>query len=165
MDNRQVSTMDTPATQAITRLSVWVPGRPAPKGSHKLGEHGQLRDASAYLAAWSGSWTGRGKGRRRVAGAVERAVYERYQEMGVEPGRLPLIRGPVGIQVTFVLDPSRRIDGPPDIDKLERATWDALTIARVWEDDARVVKSAAWKVPAILTGETGARIVAWAVTS
>lgn len=156
------STVDTPATLAIPRLSVWVPGRPAPKGSHKLGEHGQLRDASAYLAAWAGSWSGTGRNRRRVAGAVERAVYERYHEMGVQPERLPILTGPVGIRITFLLDPTRRIDGPPDVDKLERATWDALTIARVWEDDARVVSSAASKVHA--AESTGALIVVWAVT-
>jgi Holliday junction resolvase RusA-like endonuclease len=158
------STMDASATLAVPSLSVWVPGRPAPKGSHKLGEHGQLRDASAYLAAWSGSWTGTGRNRRRVAGAIERAVYERYRVMGVDPAALPMFRGPVGIQITFRLDPARRIDGPPDVDKLERSTWDALTIARVWEDDARVVSSAAWKSPAAEAG-TGALIVVWAVTS
>lgn len=155
--------MDTPAPLAISRLSLWVPGRPAPKGSHKLGEHGQLRDASAYLAAWSGSWTGRGSNRRRIAGAIERAVYERYQEMGVEPSRLPIFRGPVAIQITFLLDPTRRIDGPPDVDKLERATWDALTIARVWEDDARVVGTTSSKSHAAEAG-TGALIDVWAVT-
>jgi len=156
------SIVDTPATLAIPRLSLWVPGRPAPKGSHKLGEHGQIRDASAYLAAWAGSWTGRGRNRRRLAGAVERAVYERYHEMGVQPERLPIFRGPVAIQIAFLLDPARRFDGPPDVDKLERSTWDALTIARVWEDDARVVSSTASKSHAAEAG-TGALIVVWAV--
>lgn len=148
----------------ITRFSVWVPGRPAPKGSHKLGEHGQLRDASAYLAAWAGSWTGRGRNRRRNVGAVERAVYEHYREMGVDPTQLPLLRGPVGIKIAFFLDPDRRIDGPPDVDKLERATWDALTVARVWEDDARVVDTRSTKAPAGadigMTG-SGALIIVW----
>jgi len=152
------------ATLAVPQLTVWVPGRPAPKGSHKLGEHGQLRDASAYLAAWSGSWSGRGRNRHRVAGAVERAVYTQYAEIGVDPASLPLLRGPVGIAITFHLDPAHRADGPPDGDKLERATWDALTIARVWEDDARIVE---WgpnrKVHAAEAG-TGAHIVVWAVT-
>jgi Holliday junction resolvase RusA-like endonuclease len=146
----------------LTQLSVWVPGRPAPKGSHKLGEHGQLRDASAYLAAWAGTWTGVGRNRRRVAGAVERAVYARYAELGIEPATLPVFRGPVGIQITFLLDPSRRIDAPPDVDKLERATWDALTIARVWEDDGRVVSSTASKSHAAEAG-TGAVISVWTV--
>jgi Holliday junction resolvase RusA-like endonuclease len=147
-------------TAAVSALTVWVPGRPAPKGSHKTGEHGQLRDASAYLAAWGGTWSGRGRNRVRLAGAVERAVYRRYAEIGVDPAALPIFRGPVAVSITFVLDPSRRVDGPPDVDKLERATWDALTMARVWEDDARVVSSAAIKVPA--TAGTGAYVVVWA---
>lgn len=163
MDTSATATIDAPASLAIPRLSVWVPGRPAPKGSHKLGEHGQLRDASAYLAAWAGTWSGRGRNRHRLAGAVERAVYTRYAEMGVQPERLPIFRGPVAIQITFLLDPSRRVDGPPDVDKLERATWDALTIARVWEDDARVTSSAASKAhPA--NNATGALIVVWAAS-
>jgi len=155
--------MDAPATLAVSPLTVWVSGRPAPKGSKKRGEHGQMRDSSPYLPAWAGSWTGVGRNRRRVAGAVERAVYERYQELGVEPDQLPLFRGPVGVQISFLLDPDRRIDGPPDADKLERATWDALTIARVWEDDARVVSATAQKQHADWRG-TGALILVWAVT-
>ena len=153
----------TAAPPAISQLSVWVPGRPAPKGSHKLGEHGQLRDASAYLAAWAGTWSGRGRNRVRLAGAVERAVYGRYAELGIDPAALPIFRGPVGIQITFLLDPTRRVDGPPDVDKLERATWDALTIARVWEDDARVVISSARKAHAAEAG-TGAGITVWAAS-
>jgi Holliday junction resolvase RusA-like endonuclease len=157
------ATIDAAGPLAIPRLTVWVPGRPAPKGSHKLGEHGQLRDASAYLAAWAGTWTGTGRKRRRVAGAIERAVYTRYAEIGVDPAALPIFRGPVAIQITFLLDPTRRTDGPPDVDKLERASWDALTIARVWEDDARVISSAASKAHPT-NGQTGALIVVWAVT-
>jgi Holliday junction resolvase RusA-like endonuclease len=155
------STIDAGATLAVPRLTVWVPGRPAPKGSHKRGEHGQLRDASAYLAAWSGSWTGTGRNRRRVAGAIERAVYERYHEMGIEPAALPIFRGPVGIRITFCVNSA--IDAPPDGDKFERAVWDALTIARVWEDDARVVDWGGTKTAAGESG-TGALIVVWAVT-
>lgn len=144
-------------------LTVWVPGRPAPKGSHKTGEHGQLRDASAYLAAWGGTWSGRGRNRVRLAGAVERAVYGRYAALGIDPETLPMFRGPVAVSITFMLDPTRRVDGPPDVDKLERATWDALTMARVWEDDARVVSADAVKVCAGEAG-TGAYVVVWAAT-
>ena len=154
---------ETPEALVIPRITIWAPGRPAPKGSHKLGNAGQLRDASAYLAAWSGSWSGTGRNRRRLAGAVERATYEKYREIGVKPERLPIFRGPVGVQITFLLDPGQRIDGPPDVDKLERGTWDALTQARVWEDDARVVSSAASKASAH-DWQTGALIVVWAIT-
>lgn len=109
----------------MDRLTVSVDGRPAPQGSKKSGAHGQMREASAYLPAWRA--------------AVKKAVYIAYHALGVDPDDLPLLRGPVAVSITFRLDPSRRVDCEPDGDKLERATWDALTSARVWEDDGRVV--------------------------
>jgi len=109
----------------IDRLTVVVRGRPAPQGSKRVGQYGQVREQSAYLPAWRA--------------AVRRAVYERYRELGVDPADLPLLRGPVEMSCVFRLDTGARIDGPPDLDKLLRSTWDALTQARVWEDDARVV--------------------------
>jgi len=110
----------------ITELRVIVHGRPAPQGSKKLGEHGQLREQSPYLPAWRAE--------------VKRAVYELYKALGVAPGNLPLLRGPVAVGVAFRLGGHARADGPPDLDKLLRGVWDALTLARVWEDDARVVE-------------------------
>ncbi len=111
----------------ITELRVTVPGRPAPQGSKKIGSAGQMREQSAYLPAWRA--------------AVKRAVYERYRELEVPPGDLPLFRGAVIVaRCAFRLDTGQRIDSPPDLDKLLRATWDALTAARVWEDDGRVVE-------------------------
>lgn len=111
---------------AINTLSVTVPGRPAPQGSKKTGPAGQLREASVYLPAWRA--------------AVKRAVYMRYQELGVQPAELPLLRGPVAFGATFYMPSDRRVDSPPDLDKLLRAVWDSLTAARVWEDDGRVVE-------------------------
>lgn len=110
----------------IAELRVTVRGRPAPQGSKRPGAAGQMREQSAYLPAWRA--------------AVKQAVYERYRELGVPPGELPLLRGPVAIGVTFRLDTGQRIDSPPDLDKLLRGVWDALTAARVWEDDGRVVE-------------------------
>ena len=46
----------------------------------------------------------------------------------------------------------------PDLDKLIRSTFDALTTANVWEDDARVVAVEALKVYATPTQPTGATI-------
>jgi Holliday junction resolvase RusA-like endonuclease len=100
----------------VGRLVISVTGRPAPQGSKNTGSAGQLREQSPYLPAWRA--------------AVKRAAYEAYRAAGVEPDALPLLRGPVGIRVTFRLDPDRRPDAPPDLDKLLRATWDALTRAR-----------------------------------
>ncbi len=107
----------------ITSLRVTVVGRPAPQGSKTLGAHGQMREQSPYLAAW----------RARV----KEDVYWRYRELGVGKDDLPLFRGPVQVHITFLVD--SQPDCPPDLDKLQRGVWDALTAARVWEDDGRVV--------------------------
>ena len=118
--------------EPIESITVRVAGRPAPQGSKHLGEHGQMREASPYVPAWRA--------------AVKRAVYERYRELGVSPDALPLLRGPVGVVIEFRMPTrGRRVDTAPDLDKLERATWDALTQSRVWEDDGRVVYSHATK--------------------
>jgi crossover junction endodeoxyribonuclease RusA len=109
----------------ITEIDVSVTGRPAPQGSKKFGEHGQMLEQSAYLPAWRQ--------------AVRRAVYERYRVLGVPAADLPLLRGSVEMGVTFWVPIDSRADGPPDLDKLLRGLWDALTAARVWEDDSRVV--------------------------
>ena len=113
-------------------FEVWAPGRPAPQGSKKRGQHGQLIEASAYLPAWRA--------------AVKTAVYQEYKRRGIKPGigELPLFRGPVAFgPCTFWLLPEQlpqaRIDGKPDLDKLMRAVWDALTAARLWGDDGQVV--------------------------
>jgi len=111
------------------RLVITVTGRPAPQGSKRLGEHGQMLEQSRYLPAWRA--------------AVKRCAYRAYRERGIEPADLPLFAGPVGISIIFYLRPEQltlaRIDGPPDLDKLQRSTYDALTAARVWDDDGRVV--------------------------
>jgi len=63
----------------------------------------------------------------------------------VMAGRAPL-EGPVEVRVAFYLprpkSAPRRITDPaklPDLDKLVRALFDALTAAGVWRDDAQVV--------------------------
>jgi Endodeoxyribonuclease RusA len=131
-------------------LRVVVSGRPAPQGSKQYGQYGQMREQSAYLPAW-----------RR---AVKKAVYEWYRQVGVEPADLPLFVGAVGCSITFRLDTGDRIDGPPDIDKLLRSTFDALgkppVGARVFEDDARVVRANVQKIPAGALGP-GALIEVW----
>lgn len=129
------------------RLTISVVGRPAPQGSKRRGAAGQMREQSAYLPAWRA--------------AVKRATYETYRAAGIAPDALPLLRGPVGIRVVFRLDPGRRADGPPDLDKLLRATWDALTAARAWEDDGRVVAVTAVKRAAGAGELTGADIEIW----
>jgi crossover junction endodeoxyribonuclease RusA len=66
--------------------------------------------------------------------------------------RRPAFEGPVRCTVQFVYadlksDPTRYWKSTvPDGDKLERAVWDALTNAQVWEDDARVVDWSGQKI-------------------
>lgn len=132
---------------SVNSLIVTVDGRPAPQGSKHRGAHGQMREASPYLAAWRA--------------AVKQAVYEVYRASGVAPGDLPLFRGAVVISLIFRLTDGRRVDAAPDLDKLQRSTWDALTGARVWEDDGRVISVAASKRVVCAGESTGADIEVW----
>lgn len=122
----------------LTTFNLWIPGRPAPQGSKRLGEHGQLLEQSPYLAAWRGKWTGKEgtPGRKYRHGAIGRAVYAEYARLRLDPADLPLMRGPVSVSLLFQLDTDP--DQPPDVDKLARATLDGLGQCRVFEDDARV---------------------------
>lgn len=129
------------------RLVISVTGRPAPQGSKKQGEHGQMREQSVYLPAWRA--------------AVKDATYRAYLAAGIEPAALPLFVGPIGCSVLFRLEHGRRADAPPDLDKLLRSTWDALTAARAWEDDGRVVETRAYKRAAAEGEWTGATIEIW----
>ena len=79
---------------------------------------------------------------------------------------LNLIRGPVTVDITFSLvrpksaKKGARSDKKPDIDKLLRSTFDALSSAGVFEDDARIVRVLAVKRYA---GDPGALPVPGAV--
>lgn len=110
------------------RIEIHVDGRPAPQGSKQRGAAGQLREASHYLPAWRS--------------AVKIATFRAYDLAGVTPEQLPLFRNEKVVveQLSFRLGGNLRDIDPPDLDKLTRATWDALTQARVWDDDARVVE-------------------------
>ena len=137
-------------------FSVRVTGRPAPQGSKRLGEHGQLIEQSPYLHAWRGVWRGKGASRRYSHGAVGQAVYREYYRRGVPPEALPLFPGAVEVAISFYVhgDPA----GPPDIDKLARSTFDALTVCRVWDDDARVTRVFLRKIEATSDEPPGAFI-------
>lgn len=152
--------------RSIETLRVF--GRPAPQGSKRIGAQGQMREQSPYLVAWAGTWKG-GKVRgKRQHGAVEKAAYQWYSDHEIDPEDLPYLRGPVGAEVTFFLDPANgMIYDPPDIDKLARSTFDALTQARVWEDDGRVIDTSLHKRPAMMpfAYEPGALIRAWEIAT
>lgn len=123
-------------------FSVYVTGRPAPQGSKRLGEHGQVREQSPYLAAWRGLWKGREgtPSRKYHHGAIGHAVYAAYAARGILPDDLPLWPDdePVSLSIGFYLNTSPT--QPPDLDKLVRAVGDALTVCRVFRDDAQVAR-------------------------
>jgi Holliday junction resolvase RusA-like endonuclease len=116
-------------------LTIRVVGRPAPQGSKDLGGAGQLIEKSPYLAAWRQ--------------AVKIAAFRTYAAAGIDPRDLPLYPAgaPVVIErLTFHMFASQPTS-PPDIDKLLRATLDALggmadkgKTARLFHDDSQVVE-------------------------
>lgn len=125
-----------------TPMSFYVHGRPAPQGSKRISPTGAMREQSPYLVGWAGGWKGSARLGKRIHGAVEVAVYRWYQEHNIHPAALlgGYIKGPVDVSIVFYLDPAHGpIDEPPDVDKLARATFDALTAARAWADDGRVI--------------------------
>lgn len=103
-------------------------GTPVPQGSKNAyvrGGRAVLVDANPQLKAW------RAQVRAAAAAAVEDAGWETLDE-------------PCRVHLGFTMPaPKRpRWDVPavkPDLDKLTRAVFDALTDAGVWKDDSRVV--------------------------
>jgi Holliday junction resolvase RusA-like endonuclease len=143
------------------RLTIHAFGRPAPQGSKERGPASQMLESSVYLPAW-----------RR---AVVLGAYRAYQAAGIEHDRLPLIPRSVPVVVehcTFYVGPDQcRCEGTdeplgaPDVDKLLRATLDALggarrRTARLFADDSQVKGCRElWKKRADASGPTGALIV------
>ncbi len=118
------------------RLEFDVIGTPAPQGSKKgfvRGGRAVLVESSAKVAPW----------REDVA---RRAALVATLQAWIVP------TGPVSVTVRFRLArpksaPKSRLkpDRKPDLDKLLRSTFDALTTAGVIEDDARIVQTIASK--------------------
>jgi Holliday junction resolvase RusA-like endonuclease len=125
----------------LPALTVIAHGVPKPQGSktpfinRRTGRAG-LREDNPNTGSW----------RDTVAWAVARAMEHVDQ---VEP-----LAGPLRVAVVFTMPkpasrPKRRVTFPdtkPDIDKLQRAAFDAVTTAGGWVDDARVIDVHAVKV-------------------
>lgn len=136
-------------------VSFFVHGRPAPKGSYRRGRHGAIIPASKYLAEWSEAVEARAK---------------------IHAGDSP-ISGPVMLQADFLLARPKghfhtsgqlaaRAIGSyprrPDLDKLLRATMDALVSAGLLADDSQILEIHASKRYAISTS-SGVSIGIWSV--
>lgn len=131
-------------TGTLTHLSFDVVGLPAPQGSKRHVGRGVLVESSRLVAPWRDSVA------YACQWAMESVQWERLDEA-------------CAVELTFYLPrpksaPKRRIwpDRKPDIDKLARATLDALGTAGAYSDDARVVSL--FLVKRYAVGWTGATI-------
>ena len=116
-------------------LSITVYGRPAPQGSKRHVGRGVLVEQSKRVAPW-----------REAVKHAALAAAEGHDR----------IEGPIAVEICFTFDrpksaPKRRRVWPTtrtsgDVDKLQRAVFDALTDAGIWRDDAQVVDVRARKV-------------------
>lgn len=136
-------------------LTVTVTGTPAAQGSKAYKGHRTnkttgkrtpvLVEQSRRVTPW----------RNRVSQAAANALVVKHAlRYGGRPvGRPGPLRGPIRVDVVFTMHkpvgaPKRRRTYPavsPDLDKIQRATFDALTDAKVWEDDGRVIQVTAIK--------------------
>lgn len=121
------------------RMRIIVRGNPAPQGSKRHVGNGIMVESSKAVKPWR-----------------EAVTYAAVEARG---GALP-IAGAVRVVMVFTFARPRghyrsgknshmlrdsappRPSGMPDLSKLLRSTEDALTTARIWEDDARVVEYA-----------------------
>lgn len=112
-------------------IAFFVPGIPVPQGSKIIAKSGTktwLRDANGgNLRAW-----------RDHVSVAARAESEGVFEAGVEAN------------LSFVLPRPKTVKRllpwvKPDLDKLTRAVFDALTTAGVWRDDCQAVSLTASK--------------------
>jgi hypothetical protein len=171
-----VSAAPVPAARPDVELHLTVFGTPAPQGSKRgFVRNGQVRlvESSPDVKPWRE--------------AVKQAALDKLFERGtnyVDPDDgqtkirpAPAMDGPLGIEVVFTVRktadrPKTKRSWPdrkPDIDKLLRSTFDALSDAGAWRDDARVVEVHAFKVfpgeHALALHTPGAWIRVWQVTS
>jgi crossover junction endodeoxyribonuclease RusA len=133
-----------------TRLTFWVPGQPAAQGSKRHVGKGHLVEQSKAVGPW----------RERVAWTAR----QHY--------RGSLLQGPIAVRLAFVMhrptSTPKRSTPPavkrPDLDKMIRAVFDALTSV-VWGDDSQAVEVFASKRLAEVGESPGVRIEVQAATA
>ncbi len=106
----------------MRELSFTIVGEPAPQGSKRHVGNGRMIEASKKVAPW----------RAAVVKAVAPLTFEPFD-------------GPLEIECNFYVRRPKTVSRllptvPPDLDKLVRGLFDALTIANVWVDDALVIR-------------------------
>ena len=114
-------------------------GTPAPKGSYNAVTNG--RTGMTVLIPSS-------RGEHAWRRSVEEAAYGAWRnDMGLP---MPRLEGPLRVRMLFLLPRPKSVkrDLPtvkPDLDKLSRSTWDALTSCGLIRDDARITDMTAAK--------------------
>lgn len=104
-----------------------VNGLPAPQGSKRHVGNGRMIEASKKVGPW------------------REAVKEAVSSLSFTP-----FDGAIAIDIKFYLPRPKTVKRPkptvpPDLDKLVRGLFDALTIANVWMDDALAIEVCATK--------------------
>lgn len=134
----------------VARLYCTVIGEPIPQGSKRHVGNGVMIEANKRLPEW----------RDLLAYKLLQARYGR-----------PPFEGPVSLTLTFRLSRPHRYSkwwqkmldyhaSRPDLDKLTRAVFDAMTAAGVVEDDAQICTIQVTKLYARDGGPKGVDIVA-----
>lgn len=103
-------------------LDFFIPGDPAPQGSKRHVGNGRMIEASKKVGPW----------RAAVASTVALLPPFAPFEKAVELSTVYYLPRPATVR-------RERPTVPPDLDKLDRGLWDALTKAGVWTDDSLVV--------------------------
>lgn len=146
---------DTPLTDPYPwkkepALTITAYGIPAAQGSKAYKGHRTNRTTGRRVAVLVEQSKRVTPWRNRVTKAATEAIIADYTE---RYGERPVVRpaplaGPIRVDITFTMPkpvnaPKRRRTYPavsPDLDKILRSTFDALTDAKAWEDDGRVIQ-------------------------
>jgi Holliday junction resolvase RusA-like endonuclease len=142
------------------KLSLFIPGIPAPQGSHTafVSKHNglaSLKESSRRTKPW------RKLVAEAVAAHIEAVGWVRLDDCAIEA------------RVTFYFPrpkaaknrPYPHKVGPGDIDKLQRALFDGLTVGGAWGDDSQLCRlfvDKAYAKPEY-DEEPGARVELWRV--
>ncbi|MGS2592073.1 RusA family crossover junction endodeoxyribonuclease [Streptomyces hebeiensis] len=121
-------------------INIDVYGIAGPQGSKTAVGYGRSRKTGRTIPLMRESSTKVKPWRDKVQAAIEAALLA---------GDARYLAGPVRADITFTMPkpikaPKRRRSYPavtPDIDKLERSTYDAITKARAWKDDGAVIEN------------------------
>lgn len=118
--------------QMKREFSIFIAGDPAPQGSKRHVGNGIMIEASKKVKPW----------RKAVADQIAKAFAIQGEAR---------FDGPIELEQIFILSKPSSVRRelptvPPDLDKLERGLWDALTLTKIWADDSLVVISRSRKV-------------------